>query len=393
MERLDQLQNLTEELLILFSSLQDQLNRDRYVELREKYGYPAGQLLEELSDTVTNIRMVPVMQIVPKLKRVLRDICKKEGKQIDLVVTGQEVDADKNIVEQLYEACLHIVRNSADHGIGSLKERAALGKPESGTIEIHVESSGGKMTVRVSDDGRGINVDSLRKKAREKKLYTKPEEEYSREELLELCTLPGFSTAEETTEYSGRGVGMDIVRKIAEDCGGRLWIDSEEGKGTAVTVEMPLARTVMNMIRFQAGGIMFAVPSRQTAAFLNYDPKSPLIRQEKGSQVIFYENCLIPVLDLAGFLELNCREKEQGTLVMVQTLAGGICILADEVIGEEKLVLKPVPALFGPGYQRRTGISGCSVQGDGDICLSVDGELMYQAMQREARRKGEHGHD
>lgn len=393
MERLDKLQNLTEELLILFSSLQSQMKKEEYADLREKYGYPAAQLLDELSNTVTNIRMVPVTQIVPKLRRVLRDICKKEGKQIELTVTGQEVDADKNIVEQLYEACLHIVRNSADHGIGSLEERRELGKTAGGNIEIQIENAGGKLKVRVSDDGRGMNEESLRRKAREKKLFTKPEEEYSREEIFELCTLPGFSTNETATEYSGRGVGMDIVRKIAEDCGGRLWIESEEGKGTAITMELPLARTVMDMVQFEAGGVMFAVPRSQARGFLEYDPQNPQIRQEHGRQMLLHENRLIPILDVAGFLRLKQREHERGILMMIQASSGELCLLADEVLGEEKLVLKAVPALFGPGYQRRTGISGFSVQGDGDICLAVDGGLMDQAIQREIRKKGESGND
>lgn len=376
LDRLDELQNLTGDLIILMSAFRNELKNPRYAELEEHYGYSAGQILSDLEKTVMNMRMVPVSQIVPKLKRIVRDLGRKQGKMIEFLVSGQEVEADKYIVEQLYEASMHVIRNAADHGIEPAEMRKRAGKEEYGTISFEVESSGGQMIVKISDDGRGIDEEKLRKKAREKNLFTKPEKEYSLEEIYELCTLPGLSTRKQADEYSGRGVGMDIVRKITEDNGGHLRIESKRGKGTSIIMDLPLAHTIVEAVRFDVGGCLFSVLSHQVCRFFEYRPEETPVYEEHGRRVILYENQIFPVIDIADFYGLNKTPGSGKILIHVKGVENQACLLADQVYGEEKLVQKPLPSLFGNRFQRQTAMNGCSVLGNGDICMAIDVETL-----------------
>ncbi|MBT9777831.1 hypothetical protein GPL15_15110 [Clostridium sp. MCC353] len=384
LDRLDELQNLTGELIILMSAFRNELKLPRYAELEERYGYSAGQILNDLEKTVMNMRMVPVAQIIPKLKRIVRDLGRKQGKMIEFVASGQEVEADKYIVEQLYEASMHIIRNAADHGIEPAEMRRRAGKEEYGTISFEVESSGGDMIVRISDDGRGIDEEKLRKKAREKNLFTKPEKEYSLEEIYELCTLPGLSTRKKADEYSGRGVGMDIVRKITEDNGGHLRIESKRGKGTSIIMDLPLAHTIVEAVRFEVDGCMFSVLSHQVCRFTECRPEETPVHEEHGRRVLLYENQIFPVIDIADFYGLNKTPGANRILIHVKGIEKQACLLVDRVYGEEKLVQKPLPSLFGNKFQRQTAMNGCSVLGDGNICMAVDVETLISLASYEA---------
>ncbi|PNV62120.1 chemotaxis protein CheA [Clostridium sp. chh4-2] len=376
LDRLDDLQNLTGELIILMSAFRNELRKPEYAELEELYGYSAGQILGDLEKTVMHMRMVPVAQIIPKLKRIVRDLGRKQGKKIEFIVSGQDVEADKYIVEQLYEASMHVIRNAADHGIETAEARKKAGKTDFGTISFSVESSGGEMIVRISDDGQGMDEEQLRKKAREKQLFTKPEEEYTLEEIFELSTLPGLSTRKQADEYSGRGVGMDIVRKITEDNGGHLRIESKKGKGTSIILDLPLAHTIVEAIRFKVDGSIFSVLSHQVCRFFEYRPDDSAVHEEYGRQVILYDNQIFPVIDLADFYGLKNNPEAKKTLIHIKGVEKEACLLVDKVYGEEKLVQKPLPDLFGNGFQRQTALNGCSVLGNGSICMSIDVETL-----------------
>lgn len=381
MDRLDYLQNLTGELMLSMSSLRDGMKKAGFQDLDERLGHSVSQLLDELENTVTDMRMVPVSQIVPKLKRIVRDVGSKQKKKIDLVVTGEDADADKNIVERLYEAALHVIRNAADHGIEPPEERTGMGKPETGRIEFNIKSAGGEMIVRICDDGRGMDEEMLRRKARDNHLFTKPEEEYTLEEIYELSTLPGLSTKESVNEYSGRGVGMDVVRRQVEDIGGHLNIESKEGEGTSIILTLPLTYTIIENVQFRASGRAFEIPARQVDHFLEFDRESPMIKEKHGRKFVVYENKILPILDIADFYGISFRDGDRKILIHIQAGDREACLLADEILGEEKVVLKPLPALFGPRFRRRTGMNGCSVMGNGEICISVDGEILIRLIE------------
>lgn len=391
--RLDRLQDLTGELMLLVSSFKNELADKKYQNLEETFMHRTDQVLTQLENTVLHMRMVPVASIVPKLKRVIRDISRSQKKEIDFEISGQEVEADKNIVDHLFEASMHILRNAADHGIETPKERENIGKPLNGKICFTVESTGEELVVSISDDGKGMNEKRLRQKAREKQLLTKPEEEYSTQEIYELSTLPGLSTNKETNEYSGRGVGMDIVRKLTEDMGGHLHIASKEGQGTTVTMYMPFTHTIVESIRFYVGKQLFSVSAHQVYRFFEYSEDHQEILWKNGRPVVLYEDRILPIIDLAGFYDIEREDKNRGVLIYVKGPSKEACLLSDGVAAQEKIVIKPLPALLGDRFREKTGMNGCSVSGNGSICMSLDIEILIRSMQRISGQKKEDGHE
>ena len=377
-DRLDHMQNLIGELMLFVSSLTSRLEAMRCGDEVEKLAVQTAQVLEELEDSVIHMRMVPVEKVVPKLRRVLRDVAKSEDKAVELSITGQDVEADNNIIDQLLEAAMHIMRNAVDHGIEPPEERERAGKSRTGHICFSVESHGGELTAKISDDGRGMDAEKLCQKAREKNLFIKPEEEYSREEILELSTLPGLSTNQEANEYSGRGVGMDIVKKIVDEAGGHLRIESEQGQGTTVIMNLPLTHTIVECIRFSAGNQMFSLPAHQIQHYFEYKKDHPDIHTRNGEEVIIHEGKALPIIDLAGHYRLEKGDRPERIIIHARGPAREACIKAGQVMQREKIVLKPLPALFGERFKEQTAMNGCSVMGDGQICMALDIETLIR---------------
>lgn len=380
-ERLDHLQNLAGELIVLMSAFSGELKERGQMDMEERFGRPVRQLVEELGSMVLGMRMVPIRKIVPKLKRVLRNICRDQQKEVEFIVSGQETEADKNIVDELYEASMHIIRNSVDHGIEMPGERRSCGKPEQGTIQYKVESAGDELIVSICDDGRGMDLDGIREQARRKNLFERPEEEYTDEEIYEFTTMPGFTTNHEVNEYSGRGVGMDIVKRLTEDASGHLRIQSAKGKGTAVTLYLPLTRAIIESILFRAGGNLFSVPFRQIVQFIDWSVDNPNIRRENGRCLFISGNKALPVIDIAEVY--GTQSQADGKIMLhVKGPVMEVCILVDEVVSQEKLVLKPLPKLLGAKFKEQSGMTGCCILGDGKICMALDIESFVQSAQK-----------
>ena len=392
MDRLDSLQYLTGELTVLASLLSNELGQSGKDGLEERYMYQFRHMLSEFGNTVLKMRMVPIARIVPKLRRIVRDICKDQDKEVDFLISGQEMEADKNIIDQIYEASMHIIRNSVDHGIEPPHVRRALGKPENGTIRFEAKSSGEELSVSITDDGKGIALEKIREKARERKLFTKPEKEYTPEELYEFTMMPGFTTNDEASEYSGRGVGMDIVKQLIENAGGHIKIESEEGKGTEVSLYLPLNHSIINSTVLSAGGHLFSIPFSQVLRFFEYTESDPNIRTEKGHTVYLQGKKVLPVIDVAHVYRPG--EKCAGkVMIHIKGVSAEACILADSVIGHEKLVLKPLPRLLGTNFKHHTGMSGCSIMGDGSVCMALDVESFIKYAQEKVygRRRDDDG--
>lgn len=388
-DRLDELQYLSGELLVLMSSFSNELLQKEQEDLEERYCRPVRQFLEELGNTVLNMRMVPISRVLPKLRRVLRDICKDQQKEVELEVTGQDTEADKNIVDQLYEAAMHIIRNSVDHGIEPPGERRSLGKPEKGIVQFTAKSMGDELVVRISDDGRGMDIESLREKARQKHLFTRPEEEYTDEEILDFCTVPGFTTNEEVNKYSGRGVGMDIVKKLALRAGGQLKIESTKGKGTSVIIYLPLTHAIVENILFKAGGHLFSMPFGQAERFYEYSEVSQNIHTDNGGNIVLiYGDKVLPVIDVAGVYGLETESQEK-VVLYIRGSKREACLLADEVLGREKLMQKLLPKMLGAKFRSRTGMNGCCVMGDGSVCMALDADSFIQCAMPETAEEEE----
>ena len=370
-ERLDELQNLTGELMIAAQAAAAH-NGGKSVKDENK-GRQLERLLKDLEELVISIRMVPFSGVVPQINRIVRDMSRKEGKEISFSVTGQEVEVDKKIADNILEPLLHLIRNAIDHGIETPSERETAGKNRTGRICLNFENTGGEIQISVEDDGCGIDTDKVLQKARDKRLFTGNEDEYTETELLELCLLPGFSTRESANEYSGRGVGLDVVRQMVEQFGGHLHLESKKGEGSRFTLHLPLTLTIIDSIRLLAGENYFALPAHQVIQFFQYPPREAERILQGGKEFWLHEGRYIPVISLRRFYEME-DGKKTGRRVMayVRGSTREACILADKVLDQVSLVEKPLPPLFGPHFRYYTGISGCSILGDGSICMQLD---------------------
>ena len=383
-DRLDRLQNLSGELLILMLTLDEELKSHGMDDVREGTAYQVNRLIEEMERTVMEMRMVPVSKVIPKLKRILRDICRDQGKEAELIVNCGDIEADKSVVDYVSESLLHIIRNAVDHGLEHPKERTAAGKNPKGSITFNAENTIGELMISVADDGRGIDLEKILEKAREKHLITKPEEEYDPQEILELILTPGFTTNEEVTEYSGRGVGLDVVKNILEEAGGHLYIQSEAGKGSTFTITLPLSLATIECTRFRVGKCRFSVPSRYVQRFLSYEENRDYIHLRNDRKYILYDNRMLPLVDLREAYQIEGEYPDTALLVYVKSAKREGVIIIDSMYEQKRIVVKQLPALFGPGFRRHTGISGCSIMGNGKICAALDIEILIEKFTQEA---------
>lgn len=381
-EKLDALQNLTEELMILASALTDEGdNRDGTFKTDGNTLY-AERILKELERVVISIRMVAFGTLEGKLRRVVRDMCKKEKKELSFSIEGQQAEVDKKVIDGLFEPLMHLLRNAIDHGIESPLEREAAGKARAGSVSVRLKNDSGKILIEVSDDGRGMDEERILQKARKKGLLTRPEDEYTHEQILEFCFLPGFSTQENPTEYSGRGVGLDIVRRSIEALGGHLRVQSEAGRGTRFTIHMPLCLTILESFLFTVGPCVFALPAYQVDRFYAYDPEDGRLDVRGKRKLWLTDGKCLPVVEAAAFYGLPAGEKGS-ILIAVRGASREACLLVDRVIGKQRIVGKSLPRLFGPRFRQQQGIVSGSVLGDGTICMLMDAEdLIRAAMER-----------
>lgn len=383
-DRLDRLQNLSGELLILMLTLDEELKIHGMDDVREGTAYQVNRLIEEMERTVMEMRMVPVSKVIPKLKRILRDICRDQGKEAELIVNCGDIEADKSVVDYVSESLLHIIRNAVDHGLELPKERTEAGKNSKGSITFSTENTIGELMISVTDDGRGIDLEKILEKAREKHLMTKPEEEYDPQEILELILSPGFTTNEEVTEYSGRGVGLDVVKNILEEAGGHLYIQSEAGKGSTFTITLPLSLATIECTRFRVGECRFSVPSRYVQRFLSYEENRNFIHRRNDRKYILYDSRMLPLVDLREVYQIEGDYPDTALLVYVKSAKREGVIMIDSMYEQKRIVVKQLPALFGPGFRRHTGISGCSIMGNGKVCAALDIETMIEKFTKEA---------
>lgn len=370
MDQLDNLQKLTGEMRILLSSLHMELAHNRISDIDENVGHQMDIIMEHLEQTVIDMRMVKLKTLIPKFRRIVREICRSEGKEAELTFSGGDMEADKNVVDFISEAVTHILRNSLDHGIGTPKERKNQGKPPKGSILLEAEISGGELTIRISDDGKGMDLARIRETARERGLFERPEEEYSDHEILELTMLPGFSTKEEVTEYSGRGVGLDVVKKKTEELGGHLRLSSHKGEGTTFRIRVPMTLASSDCVRFFIDEYQFALPGKQVEHFFS----AAMMRGAgDNSAFVIYNNKKIPVLNLRKFYRLESSEiSPDSVLIYIKNQDAEVCITADSVIGRGKVVQQPLSPLLGSAFRQKTGILNFSIMGDGNICFHLD---------------------
>lgn len=339
----------------------------------EKAAIQLKKLIEELQDSVMSIRMIPIAETLHKMHRIVRDMSKKLNKEVELLITGEDTEVDKNIINHLADPLMHLIRNSMDHGIEDKEERIKKGKPQSGRISIAANNSGGEVTISISDDGKGLDKNTIIKQAKKRDLLTKPESELSDKEIYAFILHPGFSTKEEVTEFSGRGVGMDVVKENISKIGGSLSVESEKGRGMTVTIRIPLTLAIIDGMKIAVGKSIYTIPTISVREFFKAKEKDIVIDTDGNEMILIRETCY-PILRIHKKfnIQTDITDLCEGIMAMIEWDDKVICLFADKLIGEQSVVAKPLPNFLNQYAVADSGIGGCTILGDGNISLIMD---------------------
>ncbi|MEG1292262.1 MAG: chemotaxis protein CheA, partial [Lachnospiraceae bacterium] len=329
-----------------------------------------AKITTELQEVIMSMRMMPLTNTFQKMNRIVFDISHKLGKEIDLEVIGENTEVDKNIIEHISDPLMHLIRNSVDHGIESMEERVAAGKSPKGKITLEAKNEGGKVYIIVRDDGKGLVKEKLFEKAQKNGLIgNRKISDFTEKEIYQFITFAGFSMKEQVTEYSGRGVGMDVVVKNIQGIGGKLEIDSVPGKGTEMKMKIPLTLAIINGIVMQVGNATFVIETNSIKEFVRITQEM-MVKEPDGEEFIMLRGECYP------FIRLNKRyhlsessvKVENGIVVVLEYENKYICVLIDKLIAEQEIVVKPIPTYI----KKVQGLSGCTQLGDGSIALILD---------------------
>ncbi|WP_139990783.1 chemotaxis protein CheA [Paenibacillus paridis] len=372
--KLDQLLDLVGELVIAEAMVS---RRESSGDLEDGTSYhkASGQLRKitgELQDIVMSIRMVPLVSTFHKMRRVARDMCQKLNKDVDIRIIGEDTELDKNIIDQISDPLMHLVRNALDHGIESTDERVKTGKNGSGSITLEAKNTGGYVEIVVADDGKGLNLDQIVARARENGLLGEQDANLTEKELYGMIFLPGFSTKERITEFSGRGVGMDVVSRNIEGVGGVISVESKWLAGTSITMKIPLTLAIIDGMNVRVGTANYTVPT--TSIKESFKPKlSDIITDPDGNEMIMVRGHCYPILRLhERFHSHNgLTSFEAGIFVMLEQDGKSLCLFVDELLGQQQVVVKTLPRYIKQVIQRE-GLAGCTLLGDGSISLILD---------------------
>ncbi len=334
----------------------------------QKDSVQLNRITAELQRISMSMRMVPIKSTFQKMIRLVRDLAKKSGKEVTLLMKGEETEIDRNMVEEIYEPLVHMIRNSVDHGIESPEERLKAGKDPVGTVEISAEQKGGNIVIDIQDDGRGLNTEKIRSKAIERGIISATDS-LDEKAIFELIFHPGFSTRDQVTEVSGRGVGMDVVRKCVERLRGKMEIASQLGLGSYFQLKFPLTMAIIDGMVIQIGQERFIVPTIALKESLRPARDSYFTIQGRG-EVVKVRESLMPLVRLHDFFqeEPRFRNPWEGLLLVVSEGKHAYCLLADEIVGRQEVVIKSLGGLF----RQLPGISGGAILGDGKVALIID---------------------
>lgn len=331
------------------------------------------QLTDNLQDIAMSLRMVSVSGVFQKMNRIVRDMNAKLGKNAVLTLVGSDTEVDKTIVDNLGDPLMHIVRNSMDHGIEMPDERIAKGKKEQAEIILSATHTGSEVIISIKDNGGGMDPEKILDKAERNGILIKPRSEYTIKEALMLTMMPGFSTNEQVTEFSGRGVGMDVVRKNIESVGGNVSISSELGIGTTTTLKIPLTMAIVDGMEIAVGNSIFTIPIANIRQSFKAK-SSEIIYDSRKNELIKCMDDFYPIVRLHELygMETQVTDLEDGILIWVEAGDRSCCLFVDELLGEHQVVVKPLPPYVNQFNVKDYGISGCTILGNGTISIILD---------------------
>ncbi len=320
----------------------------------------------EIQESIMKVRMVPIGQVFDRFPRTVRDVAKARGKEVQLQISGADTDLDKTIVDEVGEPLMHLLRNCVDHGIEAPDERERQGKPRMGTIALNAYHEGNQIIIEISDDGGGINLDKVRAKAIKNGIIG-TEDRLTDRELIELIFTPGFSTAEEVSDVSGRGVGMDVVKRNITKLKGIFDVDSAPGQGTRFTIKLPLTLAIIQALLVRVVDELYAIPL--DSVIESQRVEMPDVRTVHGAEVITLRGQVVPLLRIADFFELGGERDPEKVMIVIVGLQGRqVGLVVDSFEGEQEIVIKPLSDVVG----RIPGISGATILGNGSISLIID---------------------
>ena len=330
-----------------------------------------SKISTDLQNVIMSMRMVPLTNTFQKMNRIVFDVSRKLGKDIEFEMIGEQTEVDKNIIEHISDPLMHLVRNAVDHGIETNEERMETGKPNKGKVTLSARTEAGKVWISVEDNGKGLDREKILAKARKQGLLddSKPDTAYSDKEVYQFITLPGFSTNEQITEYSGRGVGMDVVIQNIQAIGGVLDIDSSAGIGTVMSLKIPLTLAIIDGIVMETGNSSFVMETGVIKEFVRVQ-ENMMIHEPNGEEYIMIRGECYPVLRLGKWYGLKEYQEsiEDGMMLILEVEDKKICLFVDRLIGEQEIVVKPIPSYV----KKVKGLSGCTQLGDGSIALILD---------------------
>lgn len=368
-EKLDALIDLVGELVTLQARLARRAGQDADPELRDVSEH-LERLTWELRDSAFAVRMVPVGQTFARFRRLVRDLCGELGREADLVLEGGETEIDKGLVGHLHEALVHLVRNAMDHGLEPPEAREAAGKPRRGTVRLSAAQEGSEVIVRVQDDGRGLDLAAVRARAVERGLLAE-DEEASDDRLADLVFAPGFSTARAVSAVSGRGVGLDAVRRSIEALRGTVSLANAAGGGTVATVRLPLTLAIVEGLLVAVGDERYVVPVDTVDACVEVGP------EETGGdeQVVAWRGALVPFVRLRELFAVSAPPALREHLVVLDAGGRSVALVVDDVVGKQQTVIKPL----GKVYAHVEGLAGATLLGDGRVALVLDPAAIARA--------------
>ncbi len=369
-EKIDALIDMVGELVITQSML-SQIGKEFTPERLEELQDGLAQLernTRELQESVMRIRMVPISFAYSRLPRIVHDTSRALGKEVDFEMAGDQTELDKTVMEKIIDPLVHLVRNSVDHGIEAPEERRAAGKPERGQIQIDAYHKGGNIIIEIADDGRGINRDKLLSKARAAGIV-EDGTELPDEQVYDLIFHPGLSTHDQATEYSGRGVGMDVVKRNIRALSGSLYVRSTAGEGTTITISLPLTLSILDGQLFRVGEQTYIVPLVSVVESLQVDA-SKVSRVTGRGEVYHWREGYVPIVRLHELFDTEPvrRELEGGLMVIVEDEQTYLGVFVDDLLDQQQVVIKSLEA----NYLKVPGIAGATILGDGNVALILD---------------------